>query len=128
MNNALRQAGLQPGDIDYLNLHATATPINDSVEAKAIFELFDDRLPVSGSKGITGHTLGAAGALEAVVALLALEHQFIPGTYGLTEVDQDCRCQVLKGSIKQQSLTTVMSNSFGFGGNNASMIFKYERA
>ena len=90
--------------------------------------MFGDSLPVSGSKGITGHTLGAAGALEAIIALLALEHQFIPGTCGLREIDQACRCQVIKEPIMQQPLKTVMSNSFGFGGNNASMIFNHERA
>ncbi len=126
MTNALLQANLQPSDIDYLNLHATATPINDSVEAKAVFALLGDTLPVSGTKGITGHTLGAAGALEAVIGLLALSHQFIPGTHGLTETDQNCRCRVIKDPITQQSLKTVMSNSFGFGGNNASMIFNHE--
>lgn len=128
MNKALQQAGLHASEIDYLNLHATATPINDNVEAKAITTVFGDSLPVSGSKGITGHTLGAAGALEAIIALLALEHQFIPGTCGLREIDQACRCQVIKEPIMQQPLKTVMSNSFGFGGNNASMIFNHERA
>ena len=128
MNNALQQAGLQADKIDYLNLHATATSINDSVEAKAVSTVFGNTLPVSGSKGITGHTLGAAGALEAIIALLALEHQFIPGTCGLSEVDPDCRCQVIIEPITQQPLKTVMSNSFGFGGNNASMIFDHEHA
>ncbi len=128
MENALRQAGLQPGEIDYLNLHATATPINDSIEAKAVFALLGDALPVSGTKGITGHTLGAAGALEAVIVLLALANQFVPGTSGLNEIDHDCRCRVVKEPIMQQPLKTAMSNSFGFGGNNASIIFDHERA
>ena len=128
MKNALQQAGLQPGEIDYLNLHATATPINDSIEAKAVFALLGDTLPVSGTKGITGHTLGAAGALEAVIVLLALANQFVPGTSGLNEIDHDCRCRVVKEPIMQQPLKTAMSNSFGFGGNNASIIFDHERA
>ena len=125
MNSALQLAGLKPSAIDYLNLHATATRINDRIEAKAIYEVFGDSVPCSGTKGITGHTLGAAGAIEAIVALLALKHQFIPGTCGLNLVDEDCRCRVVKDSLSNQPLKTVMSNSFGFGGNNASMLFSY---
>ena len=123
MNNALNLAGLKSDDVDYINLHATATPINDQVEAKAVYEVFKNSVPCSGSKGITGHTLGAAGAIEAIVALLALQHQMIPGTCGLQELDSGFQCQVIKDSLPNQPLQTVMSNSFGFGGNNASMIF-----
>ncbi len=126
MKNALQQSGLHASVIDYLNLHATATVINDSVEAKAVFAVLGDAVPVSGTKGITGHTLGAAGALEAIIALLALAHQFVPGTSSLAETDPDCRCRVIKTPILQQPLKTVMSNSFGFGGNNASIIFDHE--
>ncbi len=123
MNNALNLAGINPSAVDYLNLHATATRINDRIEAKAIFKVFGDSVPCSGTKGITGHTLGAAGAIEAIAALMALEHQFIPGTCGLDQIDEDCRCRVEKDSLSNQRLKTVMSNSFGFGGNNASVIF-----
>jgi 3-oxoacyl-[acyl-carrier-protein] synthase-1 len=123
MSNALNLAGLKSGDVDYINLHATATPINDQVEAKAVYEVFKDSVPCSGSKGVTGHTLGAAGAIEAIVALLALRDQMIPGTCGLQEIDKDFHCHVVKDSLTNQSLQTVMSNSFGFGGNNSSMIF-----
>ncbi len=129
MNNALQLADIQPSDIDYLNLHATATQINDSVEAKAVYEVFNDAVLCSGSKGITGHTLGAAGAVEAIVCLLALEHQMVPGTYGLEQLDQDFHCQVVKEPRTAKTLHAVMSNSFGFGGNNASVILakNYER-
>ena len=123
MRNALDLAGLKPEAIDYLNLHATATPINDRVEAKAVYNVFADHVPCSATKGITGHTLGAAGAIEAIVALLALQHQFIPGSWGLQNTDADCQCHVLSDPLPDQALQTVMSNSFGFGGNNASMIF-----
>lgn len=123
MRQALQMAALQATDIDYINLHATATPINDQIEARAIFNVFEDRVPCSGTKGVTGHTLGAAGAIEAIVALLALQHQFFPGTCGLEKIDADCQCQVIKNSIPDEYLQKVMSNSFGFGGNNASMIF-----
>ena len=123
MQRALYMAGLQPNAIDYINLHATATKINDRVEGNAVYNVFGDSVPCSGTKGVTGHTLGAAGGIEAIIALLALENQFIPGTCGLEAVDDDCRCLVVKHALQSQTLKTVMSNSFGFGGNNASMIF-----
>ncbi len=122
MQNALDLAGLQASDIDYLNLHATATKINDAVESKAVYSVFSDSVPCSGTKGITGHTLGAAGALETIIVLQALQQQFIPGTYGLQEVGEDCHCQVIKSPITKQGMKIAMSNSFGFGGNNASVI------
>lgn len=122
MQNALRLAGLAPEAIDYLNLHATATEVNDRIEAGAVSRIFGDRLPVSGTKGITGHTLGAAGALECVISLLALAHGFVPGTSGLSEIDPEFRCNVVWEPFPEQGLKTVMSNSFGFGGNNASLI------
>ncbi len=123
MLTALQMTGIEPDGVDYVNLHATATKINDRVEALAIGEVFGDVVPCSGTKGITGHTLGAAGAIEAIIVLLALRHGFIPGTCGLERLDNDCTCQVLREPIPFRSLQTVMSNSFGFGGNNASMIF-----
>lgn len=122
MQNALDLAAIPADEIDYLNLHATATTVNDRVEAKAVHAVFGDRLPVSGSKGITGHTLGAAGGLECVVSLLALKYRFIPGTCGLTNLDPDCQCNVIRDPIAEPALNTVMSNSFGFGGNNACVI------
>jgi 3-oxoacyl-[acyl-carrier-protein] synthase-1 len=127
MQSALRLAGLEPEAIDYLNLHATATEINDRVEAKAVSRMFGDRLPVSGTKGITGHCLGAAGALECVISLLALEHGLVPGTAGLRDLDPECRCNVVWDPFPEKCLGTVMSNSFGFGGNNASLIVACNR-
>jgi len=122
MRNALDLAGLHVGDIDYLNLHATATRINDQVESRAVYRVFSDSLPCSATKGITGHTLGAAGALETIIATLALKEQFIPGTVGLSEQDEECQCQLIQSSISDKPLKRAMSNSFGFGGNNASVI------
>ncbi|NOQ14405.1 MAG: beta-ketoacyl-ACP synthase [Methyloprofundus sp.] len=122
MTNALQLAGIQAGEIDYLNLHATATKINDSVESRAVFSVFADTVPCSGNKGITGHTLGAAGALETIIVLAALQQQFIPGTQGLKELDEDCQCQVIQEPLQTQGMQIAMSNSFGFGGNNASVI------
>lgn len=127
MQGALVAASLKPEAVDYINLHATATPLNDRVEAQAVARVFQHQPPCSGTKGITGHTLGAAGALEAVVSLLALERGFIPGTCGLRESDPALNCNLLKDSEQGQSLRTVMSNSFGFGGNNASAIFSLHR-
>jgi 3-oxoacyl-[acyl-carrier-protein] synthase-1 len=123
MQNALRLSGLSAGDIDYINLHATATRINDQVESNAVYRVFGGATPCSGNKGITGHTLGAAGALEAIAVLLALKHRFIPGTRGLRELDDDCRCNVVQRPLSNRTLHTAISNSFGFGGNNASVIF-----
>ncbi|NOT86354.1 MAG: hypothetical protein HOP02_16580 [Methylococcaceae bacterium] len=122
MNNALMLAGIEETDVDYLNLHATATRINDQVENVAVHKVLGGQVPCSGTKGITGHTLGAAGALETIIALLALEQQFVPGTAGLHQLEDDCQCQVIAQPLLNQKLTIAMSNSFGFGGNNASVI------
>jgi 3-oxoacyl-[acyl-carrier-protein] synthase-1 len=123
MQSALTQAGISSQQIDYLNLHATATKINDTIEAKAVFALSPNGIICSGTKGITGHTLGAAGALETIIALLALEHQFIPGTCGLEKLAADCLCNINKKPLSlNHPIKTAMSNSFGFGGNNASVI------
>lgn len=123
MQQALQSAGLAPTDIDYINLHGTATPSNDAAEAKAVTAVFGDSTPpCSSSKGATGHTLGAAGAVEAVICALALQHAFIPGGLNTTEVDTALNLNYqLKNSDK--ILARVMSNSFGFGGTNCSLIF-----
>jgi len=122
MTGGLQLAGIDAVHVDYLNLHATATKINDQVESQAVYRVLGDQVPCSGTKGITGHTLGAAGALETIIALLALKYQFIPGTAGLQQTADECRCQVIKNPVPNQSLSIAMSNSFGFGGNNASVI------
>lgn len=122
MQQAMQLAGLSTCDIDYLNLHATATKINDEVESRAVFSVFSDTVPCSGTKGITGHTLGAAGALETIIALTALQYQFMPGTQGLKNLEDECLCQVIKESKPVTNMQITMSNSFGFGGNNASVI------
>ncbi|MGR8935258.1 MAG: beta-ketoacyl-ACP synthase [Gammaproteobacteria bacterium] len=124
MQRALHLAGLPPAAIDYINLHATATRFNDRMESRAVYRVFGATTPCSGTKGITGHTLGAAGALEAIAVLLALQHRFIPGTCGLQELDAENRCNVVRHPLQNRKLRTVMSNSFGFGGNNASVIFR----
>ena len=122
MNNSLKKAGVSFDMLDYLNLHATATKINDRVESAAVYSIFANNLKCSGTKGLTGHTLGASGALETIITLLALQYQFIPGTYGLEELEGDCKLQVVKTPLYEQKLQIAMSNSFGFGGNNASVL------
>ena len=128
MQQALQTAGLTPTDIDYINLHGTATPSNDAAEAKAVTAVFGAATPpCSSSKGATGHTLGAAGAVEAVICALALQHGFIPGGLNTAEVDPILNMNYqLKNS--NQALARAMSNSFGFGGTNCSLIFGLAQA
>ena len=123
MQKALAQANLRAEDIDYLNLHATGTPKNDQAEMIAVEKVFGEKVYCSGSKGLTGHTLGAAGGVEAVMTLLSLQHGFRPGTCGLKQVDSSFSCQVLRDSERNVNLNAAMSNNYGFGGNNASLIF-----
>ena len=127
MAAALARAGRVPADIGYLNLHGTATPANDSVEAKAVRALFPQDaahhgLHASSTKAWVGHTLGAAGIVESAFALLALEHGWLPGMPGSDVPDPDCGPQIrFEGA--QREVRYVMNNSFGFGGNNCSLLF-----
>jgi 3-oxoacyl-[acyl-carrier-protein] synthase-1 len=128
MRMALAQARLQPGQVNYVNLHGTATPNNDAAEDLAVCAVFGDRVPCSSTKGATGHTLGAAGGLEAVICLLALQHGLIPGGLNRREPDPALKCNYL-GESREASLDVVASNSFGFGGSNACLVFgKADRA
>ena len=122
MRAALVQAGLQPQDVDYLNLHGTGTPGNDAAEDKAVSTVFGTQLPCSSTKGYTGHTLGAAGGVEAAVAMLALQHGFMPAGLNVQNVDPQLLSHYLLQS-RQQPMKVVASNSFGFGGSNASLLF-----
>jgi len=121
MQGALRRGGLQPGDIDYINLHGTATRANDSIEDNAVNSVFGPSTPCSSTKGWTGHTLGAAGITEAVIAALCLTRSFVPGTLNTTRVDSSLRSHVLLEN-QEQPVRRVLSNIFGFGGNNCSLI------
>lgn len=121
MESALKAAGLQPADIDYINLHGTATPSNDAAEGRAVAALFGDAVPCSSTKGATGHTLGAAGGLEAVISALALQQGFLPGGANTRRVDPGIPLQYLTAN-QQVSPRRVLSNSFGFGGTNCSLI------
>lgn len=122
MREALDRAGLSPADIDYINLHGTATLSNDAAEGKAVTAVFGTSTPCSSTKGATGHTLGAAGGLEAVICALALQHDLIPGGLNITERDP---AMTLDYAVDNRTLTLgrVLSNSFGFGGTNCSLIF-----
>jgi 3-oxoacyl-[acyl-carrier-protein] synthase-1 len=122
MSEALASAGLQPSDVDYLNLHGTGTLANDKVEAKAVARVFGREIPCSSTKGATGHCLGAAGAVEALVCNLALEHQRLPGNVGTTVSDTELPLQIAAASTPAV-LRCVLSNSFGFGGSNCSLVF-----
>jgi 3-oxoacyl-[acyl-carrier-protein] synthase-1 len=121
IERALDAAGLAPGDIDYVNLHGTATPAGDAAEDQAMFALFGDSVPCSSTKGHTGHTLGASGIVEAIISALALRHQFVPGTAHTRSVDPAFRARYQLAS-EEMRLDRVMSNSFGFGGTNCSLI------
>ena len=122
MLEALDHAGFTPRDIDYLNLHGTATPANDRAEGRAVHAIFGGAVACSSTKGFTGHTLGAAGITEAAIALLSIENDFMPGCPTTDNVDPETRCSiVLEG--RSAPVARVMSNSFGFGGSNCVLLF-----
>jgi len=122
MRAALAQAGLRPDDVDYLNLHGTGTPGNDAAEDRAVCAVFSRSLPCSSTKGYTGHTLGAAGGVEASIALLALQHGLAPPSLNLQQQDPALHASLLREPLHKR-LKVVASNSFGFGGSNASLVF-----
>lgn len=122
MAGALRRAGLQPADIDYINLHGTATPKNDEIEALAVAAVFPDHTLASSTKGWTGHTLGAAGIVESAIALSVLDTGQVPGTLGSETLDPHCGAQLRLENTRREC-RHVMNNSFGFGGNNCSLVF-----
>ena len=121
IRQALTRAGLEPSQIGYINLHGTATPANDRAEDKIITRLFGDQTPCSSTKGWTGHTLGAAGALEAVFACLCIEHGFMPASLNTEHLDPALSARILL-QAHAAPVQTVLSNSFGFGGTNCSLI------
>jgi 3-oxoacyl-[acyl-carrier-protein] synthase-1 len=122
MQDALKMAGLQPAEIDYINLHGTATQNNDAAEGRAVQSLFGRDTPCSSTKGATGHTLGAAGGLEAVICALALQHGLLPAGLNTQQLDTALDLDYLLEN-RQQPAARMLSNSFGFGGTNCSLIF-----
>ena len=125
MTRALRKAGLQPSDIDYVNAHGTSTPFNDRLETLAIRRCFGDhaaKLAISSTKSMTGHLLGAAGGVEAGISALAVYHQVAPPTINLDEADPACDLDYVPHTKRPMPIRHVLSNSFGFGGTNAALI------
>ena len=122
MQSALSAAGLEPGDIDYVNLHGTATPANDAAEDKAVHAVFGGSVPCNSTKGATGHALGAAGAVEAAICLLSITHGFTPASPGTRTIDPQLRVRY-ETHLARRPVARAMSNSFGFGGSNCSLVF-----
>jgi 3-oxoacyl-[acyl-carrier-protein] synthase II len=122
---ALQRAGVEPGDIDYINAHGTGTTLNDVAETRAIKAVFGDAAyttPVSSTKSMTGHMLGAAGAVEAIICLLAMRDGFVPPTINLDHPDPECDLDYVPNTGRAMPVTTALSTSFGFGGHNACLV------
>ncbi len=127
MKNALKDAGLEPEKIGYINAHGTATFANDPMETQAIKKTFGehtDKIAVSSTKSMHGHTLGAAGAIEAIATVLAIKHGVLPPTANFTEPDPECDLDVIQNEAREQQVEAALSNSFAFGGLNATLAFK----
>jgi 3-oxoacyl-[acyl-carrier-protein] synthase II len=124
MEQALGNANIDTGEVDYINAHGTATRFNDAAEAKAIQDLFGSSPPVSSTKSMMGHSLGAAGAIEAVVCLLAIQHGLLPPNINFNQLDEEIELDVVANEPRFQPVRTVLSNSFGFGGTNASIVLQ----
>ena len=125
MQAALRRAGMQPGDIDYINAHGTSTPLGDEIELGAVKRLFGDaayRVSMSSTKSAIGHLLGAAGSVEAIFSLLAVHHQIVPPTLNLDRPSEGCDLDLVPHEARRREVRAALCNSFGFGGTNASLI------
>ncbi len=124
---ALKDAGMEPEDIQYINAHGTSTPTNDPIETMAIKTAFGEhayKLKVSSTKGMTGHCVGAAGGIEAIISVLAIKDGFFPATIGLVNEDEGCDLDYVKGKGVEGEINAALSDSLGFGGHNGSLIFK----
>ena len=128
MSSALARANIETECVDYINAHGTATKVNDHMEAQAIQRLFGkkdlERITVSSTKSMVGHCLGASGAIEAVATILSLDQQAAPPTVNLEEPDSLCNLNHVTQSSREQDIRVALSNSFAFGGNNTSLVFK----
>jgi len=123
----MREAGINPVEIDYINAHGTSTEANDVMETKAIKRAFGDhayRLKVSSTKSMTAHLIGAAGAVEAIISLLAIRDQFFPCTLNLTDPDPACDLDYVPNTGRSGAIRTVLSESLGFGGHNGALVFR----
>lgn len=129
MINALKDGNIRPDEVDYINVHGTSTPLGDIVEPRAIQKVFGDhayKLSISSTKSMTGHQLGAAGAVESIASILAMNNSIVPPTINLFEIDPeiDPKLNLTAGNAQERKIKVVMSNNFGFGGHNACVIFK----
>lgn len=124
MKLALNEAGLEPADIDYINAHGTSTPANEKGESQAIVSVFGKETPVSSTKSFTGHLLGAAGAVEAIAVVEAMNHSYAPMTAGTQEVSDYIEADVIYGEGREMTINHAISNTFGFGGHNSVIAFK----
>ena len=128
LDRAFADAAIEPEEIDYINAHGTATPANDSVETRVLKSFFGRRaydIPVSSSKSMIGHCLAAAGAIEALISIIAMQEQFLPATANLVDPDPECDLDFIPNSSRPATPHTVLSNSYGFGGNNTSLILRH---
>ncbi len=127
MKMALRKAELEPKDIDYINAHGTSTPLNDKIETMAIKAVFGDeapKIPVSSTKSMVGHLLGAAGALESAICIQAIRHGIVPPTINYTTPDPDCDLDYVPNQARDVKVSAALTNSFGFGGHNSVLLFQ----
>jgi 3-oxoacyl-[acyl-carrier-protein] synthase II len=127
MKMAIKDAGLKPGDVDYINAHGTSTPLNDLTETIAIKTVFGDdakKVPISGTKSMTGHLLGAAGSTEAIFTVLSIRDGIMPPTINYEEADPQCDLDYVPNAARRKPVKIAMSNAFGFGGTNAALVFK----
>jgi len=127
LNIALKKAGVRPDEVDYINAHGTATQLNDAAETHAIKNVFGElaySIPASAIKSMTGHLLGASGALEAVISILAINNGIIPPTINLNNPDPECDLDYVPNKARKAEVNTVVSNSFGFGGHNSVLVFR----
>jgi 3-oxoacyl-(acyl-carrier-protein) synthase len=131
MTMALRDAGLKPEDVDYINAHGTSTPINDPFETKAIKAAFGEhayKLKVSSTKSMHGHCIGAAGGIEAIACIKAINDGVVPPTINHNEPDPECDLDYVPNKAQEMDVNVAMSNSFGFGGHNGVLVLKKYQA
>ncbi len=124
---ALKKAAVNPSEVDYINAHGTATVLNDKTETHAIKNVFGEaayRIPISASKSMTGHLLGASGAVEAIICIQAINRGIIPPTLNLTHPDPECDLDYVPNKARPVEVKTAVSNSFGFGGHNSVLVFR----
>ncbi len=127
MRLALQDAGLNPEDVDYINAHGTSTKVNDSVETRALKLALGEhalRVPVSSTKSMTGHLIAAGGAVEAIACLLAIRDGVVPPTVNLDHPDEDCDLDYVPHAARDRAVDVAMSNSFGFGGQNTTLVLR----